>query len=363
MEHYNLYYGTKLLEELCGTFGPTGCEDLVAEKILKVTHGFYDEAIYDNMHSVILHVKRKNFSKDAPCGVKKLMISSHMDEVGFIVSEITEEGYLKFIILSGKDSKVWKARRVVVGNEKGQIKGYVGAKPIHLIKKEDRDKAVPVDELYIDIGAKDKEDAEKYVSIGDYGTWDSDFEKFGQDDRMIKSKAIDDRLGCAVMCDVIRKIWPYRWGLTVDLYFAFTCKEELGLSGARCACNTINPDHAIILESTAVADFDGVDESKKVAIQGEGGAVSFMDRATIYDREFTDEIIRIAKEKNIKCQYKKFVSGGNDAGSIHKMREGVKCAAISAPSRYIHTASNVIRESDYYAIEDLMWESIMNIFM
>lgn len=358
---YKTLRGTPLLEELCMTFGPSGCEDKVAEKILAVTEGAYDERIRDNMNSVILKINKRKEPEDGAKIPERLMLSAHMDEVGFIISHITEQGYLKPTFLSGGDTRVWKARSVTVGNENGQIKGYMGTKPIHLIKRDERGTAVPADEMYIDIGAADKEDAEKHVSVGDYGTWDSDFIRFGQDGRMLKGKAIDDRLGCAVMCDLVRDVWEARDSLTFDVYFAFTCKEELGLSGARCAAYKIDPDYALIFEATAIADMDGVAERSRVARQGDGGALSIADRATIYDREFTGFIMKTAEDKKIPCQYKKFVSGGNDAGSIHKTREGVRCAALSAPARYIHTASNVVRESDFFAIHDLALEVIKEI--
>lgn len=351
--NYKELKGFDLLRELCLTFGPSGCEDLVAEKILAVTKGCYDEQIKDNISSVILKISaRAPFTEKDGVNPKKLMLSCHMDEVGFIVSDITDEGYLKVIFLSGNDTRVWKGRNVLVGNEKGTIKGYFGSVPIHLIKKEDRSKATPVKDLYIDIGAESKEEAEKYVSIGDFGTYDSDFVVFGQNDRMIKAKAIDDRLGCTVMCDLVREVWEIREALPFDVYFAFTCKEELGLSGARCAAYTVEPDYALIFEATAVADVEGTPEASKVAKQGDGGAVSLMDKGTIYDRDFADFIMSVSKKNNIPCQYKRYVSGGNDAAAIHKSREGVRCAALSVPARYIHTASNVIRRSDFEAIHD-----------
>lgn len=356
---YRQLKGVSLLRELCLAFAPSGCEDAVADIILKATEGCYDERIKDNMHSVILKINgraaRKAGGKISP---ERLMLSCHMDEVGFMVSDITDDGYLKVILLSGKDTRVWKGRNVLVGDEKGQVRGYFGSRPIHLIKKEERGRATPVSDLYVDIGVKSREEAEKYVSVGSFGTYESDFITFGQDSRMIKAKALDDRIGCAVMCDLVREVFEMREALPFDLFFAFTCKEELGLSGARCAAFTAEPDYALIFEATAVADIYGVPERSRVAKQGDGGAVSIMDRGTIYDRDFSEFIVKTAGEHRIPCQYKQYVSGGNDASSIHKSREGVRCAAISAPARYIHTASNVVRESDFTAIHDAAFECI-----
>ncbi len=354
----NELFGTELLEELCLIFGPSGCEDRVSVFLLDVCEGSFDERIYDNMGSLILKINKRKEPVENAKVPKKLMFSSHTDEVGFMVSHITDDGYLKPMFLSGADTRVWKGRCVTVGNEKTTVEGYMGTKPIHMIKREDRLKAFSADEMYIDIGAKDRDEAEKYVSVGDYGTWKSDFYRFGKDGRMLKGKAIDDRIGCAVMCDLMREIYKNREKLTFDVYFAFTRKEELGLSGARCAAYKIDPDYAFIFEATAAADIDGVPEYRQVARQGEGGALSIADRATLYDREFTEFIMNCAKDKGIPCQYKKYVSGGNDAGHIHKTREGVRCAALSVPARYIHTASNVIREEDFINIYRTALEAV-----
>lgn len=350
-------YGTELLRELCLAYGPSGEEREVASVILKCTEGCYDERISDGMHSVILKISARK-KGSAPLGIKRLLLSSHMDEVGFIVNEITDEGYLRFLILSGSDTRAWKGRNVTVGKPGRTVKGYVGAKPIHLIKRDERDTSTPPEELYVDIGAKSREEAEKYVSVGDLGTYDSDFVRFGSEMRMIKAKAIDDRLGCSVMCDLVRDVWKMKDELSFDIFFAFTCKEELGLSGAACAAYKVDPDHALVFEATCAADIDGVPPHRQVTVQGKGGALSIMDRSTVYDGEFTEFLKKTAEEKKIPVQYKQYVSGGNDAGSIRKVRAGVKCAAVSAPVRYIHSPSCVLRESDMFAIKELALSAI-----
>lgn len=334
--------GIELLEKLCLTFGPSGCEDPVAREILDNIEGCYDSLLPNRTLGVIALIKGNGKSN------KRLMFSSHMDEVGFMIKSVCEDGTLKVASMCGSDTRIMAGRRVVISRDGDKlVRGVFAVKPIHLLKAEERDSALPMDELYIDIGAADKEEAEKLVSIGDYATFESDFVRFGEDGRMIKSKAIDDRAGCAVMCDLMKELYPLREDIPFDMYFAFTCREELGISGARGAAHLIDPTHALIFESTAVADICGTAPYKTVAKQGEGPAISLMDRSTIYDKELTELLLSVGKEENIPCQIKQYISGGNDAGHIHKSRAGVRCAVMSIPSRYIHTASNVIRAEDY----------------
>lgn len=333
--------GYELLEKLCLAFGPSGCEDGVAKLILENIEGCYDELIPNRTLGVIAVIRGNKKSS------KKLMLSSHMDEVGFMIKSISDDGTLKVASMCGGDTRIMAGRRVLIGRGQELVRGVFALKPIHLVKADDRDSSLPLDELYIDIGAADREEAEKYVAVGDYASFESDYVRFGENDRMIKAKAIDDRAGCAIMCDLMRELYPVRHTIPFDMYFAFTCREELGISGARGAAHLIDPTHALIFESTAVADICSVPDHTVVARQGDGPAISLMDRSTIYDKELTELILSVGKEENIPCQIKKYVSGGNDAGHIHKSRAGVKCAVMSIPSRYIHTASNVIRAEDF----------------
>ena len=222
------------------------------------------------------------------------------------------------------------------------------SKPIHLQDAEERKNVTKARDMYIDIGCDTKDEAESLVQLGDLFTFISDFKEFG--DGFIKFKALDDRLGCAIMCQVIKDICSNDYSLNYDLYFAFTTREEVGYSGAFLSTEQIKPDYAFIIESTAVGDIHGAPDEKLVSKLGEGGAISFADRSTIYDRELINQIMDMCKEKSIKYQIKQYVSGGNDAGNIQRSAYGVKVAVMSAPSRYIHSASNVIHKNDFESI-------------
>lgn len=348
------YNDIELLRELCLAFGPTGCEEGVAELIKLQLDGEYDSLKTDKMGNLIVLVKGsgEGYNADEP---KKIMISAHMDEVGFMITEIGEDGYIRFGNVGSIDPRVMCGRNVQLGDENNRIKGVIASKAIHLQSPEERKTATPIKKMYVDIGAENREEAQKYLKVGDFGTFDSDFVLFGTNDSMMKSKAIDDRLGCAVMIEVIRRIREKQIKLPFDIYFCFTVREEIGLSGAETAAKSIMPDFSIVLESTTAADLADVPDNSKVAKLGDGGAVSLADRATIYNREFVDFAMRVAEKNDIKAQIKKAVAGGNDAGHIHKSGRGVKTLAISAPTRYIHSPSCVASVDDYRSIRELVW--------
>lgn len=344
--------GVELLKELCGYVAPSGREGTVARRIAEIVSPYADEINIHPDGSVIARIKGREKGGTA------LMLSAHMDEVGFMVKSVEDSGLLKMAKISVSDPKVLAGRRVVIDGIGGIINGYVGFAPVHMTKG----KELPsYDDLYIDIGASSKEEAQAVCPPGSYGTFDSDFIRFGESGRSLKGRAIDDRLGCAVMCDIARRMKDENIRSSGDVYFAFTCREELGLSGAVTAARRIRPDLALVFESTAVADVLSSPETSKVAAQGEGGVLSILDRSSVYDADLTATLFELAKINGIPCQIKKFVSGGNDAGHIRRACGGTRCAALSAPSRYIHTASNVIRESDFLAIEELAWEFIKSL--
>ena len=237
------------------------------------------------------------------------------------------------------------------------VKGVITSKPIHLQTEKERAESTPKDKMYIDIGAVDREDAEKYVAIGDFGTFDSDFVEFGSNGKNIKSKALDDRHGCAIMCKLIDDI---KAGARTeyDLWFAFTCREEVSYSSARCAAEYVKPDLALVIESKAVQDIYGVPEEKKVCILGDGAIISFMDNSTIYDRSMVEHLISLAEKNGIKYQKNKYISGGNDSAAIQKSIWGVKVGLISAASRYIHSQANVVKYEDIDAMYKIAYSLI-----
>ena len=345
-------YGIPLLEKLSLAFGPSGCEDEVCAVIREQILEYADELYQSCLGNLIVKINGKEGGKK-----EKLMLSAHMDEVGFMINDIGDDGFLYFEPIGGFDSKVLCGRKIVIGDEHKRIPGIICSKAIHLQSAEERKQATETDKMYMDIGADSKEEAERYVGIGDFAVFDSDFVRFGNG--MIKGKALDDRIGCSILCDVLRYLKENKRCPSADLYFAFTVREEVGFSGAVTAAYEIRPDRALVLEATAVADIPETPPHKQVAKTGLGGVISLMDNSTLYKREATAPLIECAKRNGIPYQIKEYVSGGNDAGHIHKSGFGVLTAALSCPSRYIHSASCVIHQDDYESMFRLVLNYVL----
>lgn len=326
-------------KELCLLPGVSGCEKPVADYIIDKISGL-EGVTYkvDALGNIIVHKKGEMAPKT------KLLLSAHMDEVGLIITSIGDEGMLKFTSVGGIDPRVVLGRRV---NINGHI-GVIGTKAVHLQKSDERKTAPDFDSLLIDIGAKDKEDAEKYVKPGDRAVFESEFVNFG--DGFVKAKAIDDRIGCAILLEILKKPLKY------DIDVTFVVQEEVGTRGAKAAAFSVAPEAAIVVEATTASDIADVPEGKKVCFLGRGPVVSFMDRSTVYDRGLYDLAFKTAKEKGIPCQAKLAVAGGNDAGAIHLSRGGVKTLAVSLPCRYLHSPSCVIKYEDAENTFKLVYE-------
>ncbi len=313
----------KLLEKLCNLDGTSGDEKSVRDFIISEIDGFCEYKT-DALGNIII------FKKGKKTPAKKLMLDAHMDEVGLIITSITADGFLKFKTVGGIDTSALLFRNVKIG----KVNGVICGKPIHLLDKKEAERLPKADNLYIDIGATNKENAEEYVNIGDTAVICGDFEIAGEN---IISKALDDRLGCAILINLIKNYNGY------DFYASFSVQEELGLRGAKTAAFAINPECALVLEGTTAADIADVCDGDTVCKLGQGPAISFMDKATVYDREFYNS----ALNSEVLCQPKRAVAGGNNSGAIHLSREGVRTLAISVPCRYIHTPSSVANISDF----------------
>ena len=326
----------EILRDLCNLPGISGREDKVRDYIISKIDG-YCEYETDPLGNLIA------FKKGAKTPKNKIMLDAHTDEVGMIVTGIDSDGFIKFTNVGGVETAVIIGRNVRIG--KKNIPGVLGIKPIHLIEKDEEQTLPKKDDLYIDIGAKSKEEALSLVSLGEEIHFESEFIEFG--DGFIKSKAIDDRAGCAVMIDLIRSELEY------DCWFSFSVQEEIGTRGAAVSAFTVNPDYAIVLETTTAADISGVKGEERVCVCGNGGAISFMDRATVYDIDLYRKALDVARNNNIKAQTKTRVAGGNDAGSIHKSRGGIKVLTISVPTRYLHSPCCVCKYEDIESVRDL----------
>ena len=318
------------LKTLCSLSGVSSFEDEVRDHIRKRVEPYADSIRIDALGNLIV------FKRGAKPTGNKLMLCAHMDEVGLIVKSVTEEGFLKFGCVGGIDRRILLGKEVAVGEKR--IPGVIGLKAIHLTTAEERKKVPKLTELYIDIGAKDKEEALAQVELGDVCTFDSDVMEFG--DGMLKAKAIDDRVGCAVMMKLLEEDLP------IDCTFAFTAMEEVGTRGAFGAAFSVTPEIALVLEGTTAADTPALEPDRQVCWPGRGPVLAWMDGGSIYDRELFELLRALAVENGVPWQIKHYLSGGTDAKAVQRTKAGVRVAGISAAVRYLHAPSSVCSISD-----------------
>lgn len=318
------------METLCCLDGVSGNEGEVRAYILERVMPFADEIRTDPMGNLMV------FKKGACTPSKRIMMAAHMDEVGLMITDITEDGYLRFDTAGGIDRRVLIGKRVFVGP--GRILGVVGSKAIHLTTQEQRKTLPKLSEMYIDIGAGSREEAQSQVQLGDTAAFDDSVIRFGEG--FVKAKAIDDRAGCATMVELIESQLP------CDCWFAFTVQEEVGSRGAMVAARSIQPDVALILEGTTAADIAGVSGADRVCVLGKGVVIPFMDKMTVYDRELYQLLGKLAEENNIPWQTKTRIAGATDACRFQRDASGAQVAAISVAVRNIHTPTSMAKISE-----------------
>jgi endoglucanase len=263
------------------------------------------------------------------------MVAAHMDEVGFLATKLYDDGRIRFSSIGGIDPRILVSKRVVFGRT--GVRGVIGAQPIHLQSPSARNSAVDPKELFIDIGVSSKEEAEKLIKPGDFATFESNYVDMG---KFIKSKALDDRVGCAILTELLMDEYD------LDLYGVFTVQEEVGTRGAAIAAYAIEPEIGIVLEGTTCADI-AEKEMEYVTASGEGPAISVIDKTSSAHGRLLKRIVETAEKDNIPYQYRRGDVGGNDAGRIHRAKEGCITATISVPTRYIHSPISMINKDDY----------------
>ncbi len=320
-----------LLKQLCCLNGVSGSEYAVRDFIRTQAAPFADSIKTDALGNLIVFKKGRKSAKN------KVLLAAHMDEVGIIVSNITDDGFLKFDFVGGVDRRVAIGKPVVLGENK--TPGVIGLKAIHLVSREEQKRVPKTDSLYIDIGASSKSEAEQLVPLGTYGSFVGVPEAFGHG--FFKGKAIDDRIGCVIMLTLLKEELP------LDVTFAFTAQEEVGTRGAFGAAFSVTPEIALVLETTTAADLPTVEDHRKVCVPGKGPVISYMDGATIYDRALFECLRQLAEENGIAWQTKEYIAGGNDARTIQRTKSGVRVAALSAAVRYLHAPASVGSIADF----------------
>lgn len=326
------------VKALCALFGPSGCEDEVRNFIRKEAEPYADEIVEDTAGSLLVFKHGKKQPR------RTVMLAAHMDEVGVIVNHISDDGFLGFDFVGGVDRRVVIGKKVYLGDDR--IPGIIGMKPIHLTTKEERETVPKINKLYIDIGAESKEQAEELAPIGTYGCFGGECTELAGG--YVRMKAIDDRVGCAILLETLKKELP------IDTWFAFTVQEEVGCRGAFGAAFRVKPQIALIVEGTTAADSPQSEGAARVCMPGQGPVIPFMDGGAIYDRRMFCMLRDLAEEKGIRWQTKTRIAGGTDAQAIQKSNGGCKVGAVSAAVRYIHSPSSVGNVHDFEAMQTLV---------
>lgn len=323
-----------LLKKLSDASGVSGFEEEIRNIIIDELKDHVDEVEVDQMGNVITTRKGK------PDG-KKIMLAAHMDEIGLMIRYIDKEGFIKFSKIGGINDQMLLNQEVTIHTEDGEVIGVIGSKPPHRMKESERKKILDYENMFIDIGAKNKEEAESRVKLGDPITINQEFTELGN---YYKGKALDNRIGCAVMIEVMK-----RAETDATIYGVGTVQEEVGLKGAKTSAFKLNPDMALALDVTIAGDHPGIKEEDAPAKMGKGPAVILVDasgRGLITHPKVKELLIRAGNEDVIPYQLEVSEGGTTDATAIHLTREGIPTGVISPPTRYIHTPVSVVDMED-----------------
>jgi endoglucanase len=333
-----------LLKDLTQLDGVPGFEDEVSSFIRDRLEGVA-EFEQDNLGSLICRRKGKSASP-------RIMIPAHMDEIGFMVKDVTEDGYVKFAPLGGWLDQTLLAHVVSVKTRKGALDGVIGCKPPHMMPPDQRDKVIKRKSMFIDIGARDKKHATETlgVRIGDPIVPQEPFRRLG-DKKFILSKAWDDRVGCALMIELLEALAKTTHPNTV--YGVGTTQEEVGTRGAETSADVVNPDLCLVLDVGLATDMPGIEGEVKVGL-GDGPIIYVLDAGTIGDHRLNSLVLEIAEKKEIPHQISLIEGGATDARSIHLHARGVPSVMLGIPTRYIHSHAGIIHTDDYEATLKLL---------
>ena len=335
-----------LLCRLSEAFGPSGCEKAVRAVVREEIHDAVDRMDVDTMGNLIAF--------KAGVGAEprlKVMLTAHMDEVGFMITQVKKDGMLSFKPVGGVDPRLLVGKRLVIGENR--LAGIIGAPVPHLQRGEAANRVVDLDDMVIDIGASDDKGANGKVKVGDYATFATSFAVLCEDAGWptVRGKAFDDRAGCAVLAALLK-----RERLPVDLFAVFTVQEEVGLRGARVAAYRVQPDAAIALEGTLCEDLPRPPDEDRTPVTrlGDGPAITLMDRSVVAHPGLVALLQETAAAEGVAIQYKAPGLGSTESGVTHLAHSGVPSATVAVPCRYIHGPAAILNLNDLNATVQLM---------
>jgi len=322
----------KLLEKLCNAMSVSGDEGEVRRIVLEEVRPFADEVKVDALGSVLVLKKAEN--KGVGKKPLRVLLDAHMDEVGFMIVNDDENGFYQFEIVGGIDERHLVGKQVIVG--KDHAIGVIGAKPIHLTTAEERKLTINADAMRIDLGPEGK------AKVGDRATFATKFKRVGPS---IMSKSIDDRIGVAILIELLKHTPK-----NIELCLSFSVQEEIGLRGAKVAAHFFEPDLAIAVDSTPardLPDYEGRENYTYNTKLGLGPAIYMANSSTMDDPRLVRFLAEIAEKEKIQYQFRQPGGGGTNAGAIQQSRAGVPVVSVSVPHRYTHTPISVTRVEDW----------------
>ena len=336
-----------LLKSICEVAGAPGYEQRIRELVIKEVTPLVDEVKVNNMGNVYAIKKGKEN--------KKIMVGAHMDEIGFIVTHVDDNGFVRFHTLGGFDPKTLTAQRVIIHGKKDVV-GVMGTKPIHVMSAEERNKNPQIKDYFIDLGMP-KEEVEKLVSVGNPITRYSELIEMGE---CVNCKSIDNRVSVYILIDTLRalkeKEVPY------DVYGVFTVQEEVGIRGANVSSMDIQPDYGFGLDTTIAYDLPGAQAHERITELGKGTAIKIMDASTICDYRMVEFMKQTADKNQIKWQAEILPAGGTDTAGIQRMSDGGSISgAISIPTRHLHQVIEMAHKEDIVQSIKLLESCILDI--
>lgn len=329
-----------LLKQICEVPGVPGFEQRIRELVLREVRPLVDEIEVDNLGNV-LAIKRGRERK-------RVMVAAHMDEIGFIVNHIDEDGFLRFLPLGGFDPKTLTSQRVIVHGDRDLI-GVMGSKPIHLMKPEERTKQVPLTDYFIDLGMP-KSEVEKYISVGDPISRERALIELGE---CVNSKSLDNRVSVFILLQALRQLQDTE--VPYDIYAVFTVQEEVGLRGAISSAHLIDPDFGFGLDVTIAFDVPGAQAHEAVTRLGKGAGIKIMDGTVISDYRMVNYLKQLAEKHDIDWQPELLPAGGTDTAGVQRSgKKGAIAGAISIPLRHIHQTIEMAHKRDIKQCIDLL---------
>ncbi|PKR84552.1 M42 family metallopeptidase [Heyndrickxia camelliae] len=343
----------EIVEKLTSLSGPCGYEHNVSYYIRDYVKDLVDEVRIDGIGNVIAV---KKGSLPGP----KVLLTAHMDEVGFIVKKVEENGLLRFEKLGGHDDRILLAQQVKVLGNSGEIYGVIGTMSAHFVKFDDPSKVRKHSHLYIDIGASSKAEVEEMgIEVGAPVTWATEMKVLGPKGKeMIMTKSLDDRAGCAVLLQLINELQKETFAGEVTLLFSV--QEEVGLRGAETAIKTLDVDAAIAIDTTAVSDTPE-ETMDKTLFLGKGTGIKVMDFSLIVHKTMKNHLVNLAKENGIAYQLEIFPGIGTDGGAVALANNGVPTGVLSIPSRYAHSPIELVSVADLEATKELAKAFVLNL--